>query len=121
MSEKVINKISVANPTALPVLEAAPLAEIEAPPASVLVAEPVAVAAVSYNLAPLVMAPVAAPWLHQAVVAAVPPPKPEQIVRTVEVGRNMSLTKLLVAEADLEEADVAAVTNALINSRSGRK
>lgn len=122
--EPMAQPLPAASAAAMPILVAPPsaVASVAQP---VLDAEPVqstsiSYAAVSHALAPLVMAPVTAPWLQQAVTAAVPPAKPELIVRTVEAGRNTSLTKLLVAEADLEEADVAAVSSALAKVYKGK-
>jgi len=71
-------------------------------------------------LAPLTLAPVAAPLVQQLAAAVAPPPKPEHIVRTAEIGRKGSLSGLLVAEADLDDSEVSAVTKALATVYKGK-
>lgn len=68
----------------------------------------------SGTLPPIALAPVATPWVAETVavleqVAA----KPEHIVRTAEISRSNALQNLLSVEADLENAEVAAITKAL--------
>ncbi len=76
----------------------------------------------SGDLPPLVLAPVAAPVLADAaaMLEQAVPPKPEHIVRTAEITRNNALNNLLVAEADLENAEVTAITKALALVYKGR-
>lgn len=86
-------------------------------------AEPEMVAGVERigEITPLSLAPVVSPLVQQAVVAVTQAvARPEHVVRTAEIGRNRSLTSLLVAEADLDAPEVAAITKALATVHKDR-
>lgn len=77
--------------------------------------------AMSGTLPPIALAPVVTPWVAETATAIEQvAAKPEHIVRTAEITRSNALQNLLSVEADLENAEVAAITKALAAVYKGR-
>jgi murein DD-endopeptidase MepM/ murein hydrolase activator NlpD len=75
----------------------------------------------SGTLPPIVLAPVVTPWIAETATALEQiAAKPENIVRTAEITRSNALQNLLSVEADLENAEVTAITKALAAVYKGK-